>query len=216
MLEIDVDVGRLLPLGRDEALEQEIDLGRIDIGDGEAIADGGVGRRAAALAEDALAARVMHDVVHGEEIGRVVELGNQHQLLAQCVAHLFGNALGEAPGRALPGQVFQMRLRCLAVRHRLVGIFVFQFVEGEGAGVGDLDAAAERVFMAFEQARHLLCRFDVPLGIGLQAQARVVDRAFLADAGEHVLQGAAMGRVIEHAAGGDEGNTDARGKIGER
>ena len=28
MLEIDVDVGRLLALGRDEALEQEIDLGR--------------------------------------------------------------------------------------------------------------------------------------------------------------------------------------------
>ena len=70
--------------------------------------------------------------------------------------------------------------------------------------------------MAFEQARHLLGRFDMPLGIGLQAQARVVDRAFLADAGEHVLQGTAMGRVIEHAAGGDEGNTDARGKIGER
>ena len=70
--------------------------------------------------------------------------------------------------------------------------------------------------MAFEQARHLLRRFEVPLGIGLQAQARVVDRAFLADAGEHVLQGTAMGRVIEHAAGGDEGNTDARGKIGER
>ncbi len=43
MLEIDVDIGRLLPLGRDEALEQEVDLGGIDIGDGEAIADGGVG-----------------------------------------------------------------------------------------------------------------------------------------------------------------------------
>ena len=28
MLEIDVDVGRLFPLGRDEALEQKIDLGR--------------------------------------------------------------------------------------------------------------------------------------------------------------------------------------------
>ena len=109
-----------------------------------------------------------------------------------------------------------MRLRRLAVRHRLVGIFVFQLVEGEGAGVGDLDAAAERIFMAFEQARHLLCRFDVPLGIGFEAQARVVDRAFLADAGEHVLQRAAMRRVIEHATGGDEGNADARGEIGER
>ena len=56
----------------------------------------------------------------------------------------------------------------------------------------------------------------MPLGIGFEAQARVIDRAFFADAGEHVLQGAAMGRVIKHATGGDEGNTDARGEIGER
>ena len=54
MLEIDVDIRRLLAFRRDEALEQEIDLGRIDIGDGEAVADGGIGGRAAALAEDAL------------------------------------------------------------------------------------------------------------------------------------------------------------------
>ena len=82
VLEIDVDVGRLLALRRDEALEQQIDLGRIDVGDAEAVADGGVGGRAAPLAEDAVAARVMHDVVHGEEIGRVVELGDQRELLA--------------------------------------------------------------------------------------------------------------------------------------
>ena len=74
----------------------------------------------------------------------------------------------------------------------------------------------ERVLMAFEQARHLLRRLQVPLGIGLEAEARVVDRAFLADAGEHVLQGAAMRRVIEHGIGGDEGYADARGEIGER
>ena len=82
MLEIDVDVGRLLALGRDEALEQEIDLGRIDIGDGEAVADSGVGRGAAALTEDVLAACEMHDVMHGEEIGCVVELFDQGELLA--------------------------------------------------------------------------------------------------------------------------------------
>ena len=70
--------------------------------------------------------------------------------------------------------------------------------------------------MAFEQARHLVGRFDMPLGIRFQAQPRFVDRAFLADAGQHVLQGTAMRRVIEHATGSDEGNADARGEIGER
>ena len=47
VLEIDVDVGRLAPLGRDEALEQEVDAIGIDLGDAEAIADDRVGRRAA-------------------------------------------------------------------------------------------------------------------------------------------------------------------------
>ena len=33
VLEVDVDVGRLVALGRDEALEQKIELGGIDLGD---------------------------------------------------------------------------------------------------------------------------------------------------------------------------------------
>ena len=81
MLEIDVDVGRLAPLGRDEALEQQVDLGGVDRGDAEAVADGGIGRRAAPLAEDAARARKGDDVVDGEEIGRVVELRDQRELL---------------------------------------------------------------------------------------------------------------------------------------
>ena len=57
MLEIDVDVGRLAALGRDEALEQHIDAGRIDGGDAKAEAHRAVGGRAAALAQD-VASRV--------------------------------------------------------------------------------------------------------------------------------------------------------------
>ena len=106
-----------------------------------------------------------------------------------------------------------MRLRRLAFGYGLVGIFVFQLVEREAAGVGDLDAAAEGLLVALEQARHVLCGFDVTFGIGFEAQARLRNRAFLADAGENVLQGAAMGRVIKHAAGGDERNAGARGEL---
>ncbi len=35
MLEIDIDIGRLVALGRDEALEEEVDASRIDLGDAE-------------------------------------------------------------------------------------------------------------------------------------------------------------------------------------
>ena len=168
MLEIDVDIGRLLPLRRDEALEQKIDLGRVDIGDGKAVADGGVGGGAAALAEDAPAPRVMDDVVHGKEVAGVVELLDQGELLLQRVAHMSGDAGGEAPCCALPSQLRQMRLRRLAVRDRLVRIFVTKLVEREGAGVGDLDGAAKRILVAFEQPRDLMRRFQLALGIGFE------------------------------------------------
>ena len=62
-----------------------------------------------------------------------------------------------------------MRLRRLALGHRLVGIFVTKLVEREGAGFGDLDGALERILVAFEQARHLVRRFQVALGIGFEA-----------------------------------------------
>jgi len=51
VFEIDVDVGRLVAGVGDEALEQDLGLVGIDLGDGEAKADGGIGGRAAALAQ---------------------------------------------------------------------------------------------------------------------------------------------------------------------
>jgi len=40
VLEVDIDIGRLLALGADEPLEQEIDLRGVHRGDAEAIANG--------------------------------------------------------------------------------------------------------------------------------------------------------------------------------
>src|SRR3546814_914836 len=51
MFEIDVDVRRLVARGAEEALEQQVVMGRIDGGDAEAVAHGGIGGRAAALAQ---------------------------------------------------------------------------------------------------------------------------------------------------------------------
>ncbi len=49
-----------------------------------------------------------------------------------------------------------------------------------------------------EQARHLGGRLEIALGIGGEAASRRVDRQVLADAGEHVLQFAPIGVMIEH------------------
>lgn len=65
VLEVDIDVRGLVAGFGDEALEHHRDGVGVDLGDPQHIANGGVGRRAPALREDAAAPREGDDVVHG-------------------------------------------------------------------------------------------------------------------------------------------------------
>ncbi len=58
--EIEIDVGRILPLGVEESLEEEPGAERLDVGDAEAVAHDRVGHRAAA----AVGGAVLDDVLH--------------------------------------------------------------------------------------------------------------------------------------------------------
>ena len=156
VLEIDVDVGRLAPLRRDEALEQQIGAVGIDLGDAEAEADRGIGRRAAALAEDALRAGEAHDVVDGEEVGRVSELRDQRQFVLDCGAHLVGQAVRIALGGAFVGEMRQRLLRVRKAVDALVGIFVAQLVEREGERLAQAQRLLDRLRRVAEQPRHFL------------------------------------------------------------
>ncbi len=71
MLEIDVDVGRLLPLFGQEAFDQKLGRFGVDGGDAQHITDGGIGCRTAALAENAVLAGEIDDFVDGQEIARI-------------------------------------------------------------------------------------------------------------------------------------------------
>ena len=100
VLEVDVDVGRLVARLGDEALEDHgADLGA-DRGDAEGEADHRVRRRAAALAEDALGAGEIDHVADGEEVGRVVQPADQRELVRGL-----GRGLRRAPrtGSAISG-----------------------------------------------------------------------------------------------------------------
>ena len=74
VLEIDVDVGGLVPLAADEPLEEHVHPLGIDGRDAQAVADGRIGGRAASLAEDAPPPGESHQVPHGQEIRLVVQL----------------------------------------------------------------------------------------------------------------------------------------------
>ena len=104
VLEIDVDIRRLVALLGDEALEQHGHARGVDFGDLQAIADHGIRGRAAALAEDALRAGKLDDIVHGEEKGLELELGDQAQLVLETLAH-GGRARLAASAWRSPAQV---------------------------------------------------------------------------------------------------------------
>ncbi len=154
VLEIDVDVGRLVALGRDETLEQEIEFGGIDLGDPEAIADRRIGRRAAPLAQDAARLGVAHDVVHGEEIGRVFQVADQREFVIERLAHIGGNAVGIARPRARLGEGFERGLRRREAFAQLRGIIIGEIVEAEGKAGEEMDRLLRRLRRLGEQARH--------------------------------------------------------------
>ena len=59
--------------------------------------------------------------------------------------------------------------------------------------------------MMAEQPRHRLRWFQMAIGVAFASQPQFVDRAFLADRGDDVLQHAAIGVVVQHVAGGERG-----------
>ena len=82
MLEININIGRLIALGRDETFKQQIKTARVHRGNADAITHGRVGGTAAPLTQNALGARKAHQVVHGEEIGRVIQILDKRQFMA--------------------------------------------------------------------------------------------------------------------------------------
>ena len=153
--------------------------------------------------------------MHGEEVGRVVELGDQGQFVVELAGDGVGDAVGVGAGGAVPGEGFQGLLGCLAGDADLGGVLVAQLVEREAAAVGDFERAGDGVRVAGKQAGDFFRGFQVAVGDALAAEAGVVDRAAVSDAGEHVLQDAAPGGVVEHVAGGDGGDVFRCGEVGE-
>ena len=204
VLEIDVDVGRLVALGRDEALEQEIEARRIDLGDAEAEADRGIGRRAAALAQDSATSGEAHDVVHGEKIRRVVERGDQRHFVLQRLARPFGHALRITRPRAGFGKSFERGLGRGKAFAQLLRIAMGEFVQAEREAVEEADRLLDGFRRFGEEPRHLARTFKMALGVGLGQAPRDLERASLANAGDDVGERAPLGRMHQRIVGRDE------------
>ncbi len=202
MLEIDVDVGRLVALARDEALEQQRGVHRVDFGDAQAVADRRIGRRAATLAQDVVRAREADDVVHGEEEGLVAQRFDQDHLFLDLRQNRGRRALGVALARAQGGERAQVRDRCAALGHQFGRVFVAQLAQAERAPLGDAQRGLQPRRPV--QLRQPQARAQMLLGVARQREAAVGQGRLQAHGGQRVLHRLARAQVHQHIAGGHQ------------
>ncbi|MNR07414.1 hypothetical protein D3C85_1235310 [compost metagenome] len=156
VLEVDVDVGRLVAVGGQEALEQQVVAGRIDAGDPQDVADRRVGRRSTPLAQDALVLGRADDVVDGQKVGGQAALGDEGELLLKQGRDLGRRAVRIADQGAALHQFFQPALRRFARRHGLLGVFILQVAQIEGRARQEGGRLGRGLGRVFEQPRHFV------------------------------------------------------------
>ena len=138
MLEIDINVGRLVAVLGNETLKQQRMLDRVDRSDAQAKAHRRIGRRTASLAQDRrlAAACEIDDVLDGEKVLRELLLADQGQFLAQRLGHAVRHPGGIVLPCPFPGQPFQIGLGIQPIGIGLAGIFIAQLIQAELAGIG--------------------------------------------------------------------------------
>ena len=201
--EVQVDVGPLAAFLREEPLEEELHLHRIDGRDRERVADGAVGGRAPALREDAVLHAEAHDVPHDQEVAGEIELLDHRELLLDLRLGL-RRQRPEACAGAVPGDLPQVRGRRLAGRQRVVRELVAEVRESEVEPARELDGRVECFGQVRKQSGHLGRAPEVPLALRGEEAARAVERRVVADAGEDVVELLVLLPRVAHAVGGKE------------
>ena len=204
--QVEVDVGPLAALLREEALEEQLHADRVDGGDAQGVTHSAVGGGAAALGEDVLLRREARDVVDDEEVARQVELLDHGELALELGARPLGKGRAVALARAAEGQVPEERGLGLAAGNGELWKAVAEVPEGEGAALGDLGAGADPLGPVGEARGHLARPAQVPLGVGCEPASGAVEGGSKAQAGEGVEQAPTLGPRVRDVVGGDDGN----------
>ena len=204
VLEIDVDVGRLVAFAAQEPLEQKMTDHRVDGGDAQAIADGRIGGRAATLAQDFSLVGKAHDVFDGEEEHLVVLLHDEREFMFDLRSNFLGHAFRIAARSAFPGLAHQRLRRRLAIAEQLQRVLVvlLDFVGIEAATVHHDQRVGQQLGRV--EVGQPDARTQMPLGIGLQREAAFGHALAFLDGRDDVVQRLARSLVHVHVAGRDQ------------
>ena len=177
LAEVDVEVGHRHALGIEEALEQQPEADRIEIGDGQRIGNQRTGAGAAAGADrNAMRLRPLDEVGDDQEVAGIFHAGDDAQFELEPLAVFVFGAAGRDAGAGKP--LRQAGLGALAQFARLVDHAVadrkarqdrMMGMRAEGAALGDLDRIGERLRQIGEQFAHFGAALEAVLGIELAA-----------------------------------------------
>ena len=203
VLEVDVDIGHLNTLGRQESLEQQAVGKRIEVGDAHGIRHDGACRRTTARSyADSLASRPFNVFLHNEEVGGKSLLNDDAHLVVGTLLHLgrhgrsvaFFKALVHALAKpAFLGFAFgQGKARKNGVAFQL-NVALFRQLNGVVARLGEI---------AHDFA-HLLLGLHIELVVFEAHAVFVVHVGAGADAQHDVLRAGVLARQIMEVVGGD-------------
>ena len=171
---------------------------RIDRGDLQRVAHGGIGRRTAALAQHADLLGGAHDVPHDEEIAGQVEPRDDAQLVFELAFDFRIERQRIAFGGPAVHQRAQITLMAgFLGRNRKVRKLAAQGIEPERAALGDRERVGDRERIGREELGHLLGRFEVVFVVGPQQRTGFLQRGLIA----HALQHVGEPRVAAHGVG---------------
>ena len=159
------------------------------------------------LAQDALAARETHDVLHRQEIHLVLLDPDQAQLVADLLAVLFRNPPAVAPVPSPQRQPGQRAQGSLARRHRFQRVVVADLIQAETAARSHLQRICQQG--RGMDAAQPQTRSQVPLRVRLQGKAAFAYPPALLHRGDHVLQQLAGPHMHVDVARCDQGHACA-------
>ena len=162
------------------------------------VADGAVRRGAAALAEDAVAAREADDVPHDQEIAREPELADEREFVRELRVVLRGAPPSPALARALLDELREVVVLAHAGGERKARQRRLQVGQPEGAALGHRERRAQPFLASLPAPRHLRRALEVPLAVGAEPRAHLVERRAVLQRAEHVVRDPPRGIGVAH------------------
>ena len=212
--QVEIDVGPLAALFREEPLEEQLHPDRVDRGDAEAVTHGAVGRRTPALHQNPALAAEVDQVPDDEEVAGQIELLDQ----IQFAPHLRTRPIVVRPiplARAHLRDPAQKRRHRLPRRHRVLGKAIAQIGHRVLEPIGQRARGGDGLRQIGKARRHGVRRSQVALGIGHQPPAGLRQRRLVVETREDVVERPLVWRGEPHAAGGDDGHAVRGGQIDE-